>query len=241
MEHCWQKICSPGKKFGFLIDPDKHTVHSLLAAVYAANEARVDFILVGGSLVSDKIDAAIEIIKKNSEIPVILFPGSIMQLNNKADAILYLSLISGRNPDYLIGNHVLSSMYIKKSGMECLPTGYILIEGGSTSSTEYISNTRPIPRNKSDIVIATAVAGELLGNKLIYLETGSGAKLSVPPDIVYKVKQNIEIPIIVGGGLRDPNQIKEVLDAGADMVVIGNSLEKNLQQLSKMVEIVNYR
>ena len=112
----------------------------------------------------DKIDAAIEIIKKNSEIPVILFPGSIMQLNNKADAILYLSLISGRNPDYLIGNHVLSSMYIKKSGMECLPTGYILIEGGSTSSTEYISNTRPIPRNKSDIVIATAVAGELLGN-----------------------------------------------------------------------------
>lgn len=235
----YNEICRSGKKFALLIDPDKYAVHSLIATLFAAEESHIDLILVGGSLVSDRIDNTIEIIRKHSGISVVLFPGSLFQLSSKADAILLLSLISGRNPDYLIGNHVLAAPFLKRSGMEVISTGYILVGEGNASSVEYISNTRPIPADKSDLVVATAVAGEMIGNKLIYLESGSGASRSVSPELVNEVKRNIQIPLIVGGGLRDPEQIKAISDAGADMVVVGNAVENNTDRLETLVKALH--
>lgn len=224
-------IHKPGKKFSLLIDPDKYTVPSLLATLYAAEESKINYILVGGSLVSDRIDAFIEIIKKNTNLPVILFPGSLLQLSARADAILLLSLISGRNPDYLIGNHVLAAPFLKKSGIEVMPTGYILVGEGNGSSVEYISNTRPIPAGKPDLVVATAIAGELMGNQLIYLESGSGVQQSISPELIKDVKRNISIPLIVGGGIRTPEQARAISNAGADMIVVGNAVEEDVHSL----------
>ena len=232
-------ISKPGKKFALLIDPDKYKVHSLIATLYAADELRIDLIFVGGSLVSDRIDSTIEIIRKNTNIPVVLFPGSLMQLSNKADAILLLSLISGRNPEYLIGNHVLAAPYLKKSNLEIIPTGYMLVGDRNTSSVEYISNTRPIPSDKFDIVAATAMAGEFIGNKLIYLESGSGAENPVSPALVEEVKRNISVPLIVGGGLKTAQQVSAISRAGADMVVVGNAVENNLKLLDSLVKAIH--
>lgn len=229
------EINRPGKKFGLLIDPDKYSVHSLIATLYAADESRINYILVGGSLVSDRIDATIEIIKKHTTIPVILFPGSLLQLSDKADAIFFLSLISGRNPDYLIGNHVIAAPYLKKSGMEVIPTAYILVGEGNNSSVEYISNTRPIPADKHDLVIATAIAGELMGNKLIYLESGSGARTIVDPELIAGVKRNISVPLIVGGGISTEEHTRSVSKAGADFIVVGNAVENNVKVLESLV------
>ena len=229
-------INRPGKKFALLIDPDKYSVPSLLATVYAADEAKIDMILVGGSLVSDRIDSSIEIIKKNTEVPVLLFPGSLLQLSNKADGILLLSLISGRNPDYLIGNHVLAAPFLKKSRLEIIPTGYILVGEGNVSSVEYISNTRPIPAEKHDLVVATAIAGEQMGNQLIYLEAGSGSPNMVSPELISEVKRNISIPLVVGGGIKSPEQAQSVSKAGADIIVVGNAVENNLTILESMVK-----
>jgi len=230
------EINRPGKKFAMLIDPDKYSVPSLLATVYAADEARIDMILVGGSLVSDRIDSCIEIIKKNSDLPVLLFPGSLLQLSNIADGILLLSLISGRNPDYLIGNHVLAAPFLKKSGLEIIPTGYILVGEGNGSSVEYISNTRPIPADKHDLVVATAIAGEQMGNKLIYLEAGSGSPTMVEPELISEVRRNISVPLVVGGGIKSPDQAHSASKAGADIIVVGNAVEGNLAVLESMVK-----
>jgi phosphoglycerol geranylgeranyltransferase len=232
----YNTLCKPGKKFALLIDPDKYSVQSLIATIYAADELKINAILVGGSLVSDRIDSTLEIIKKNTNIPVILFPGSLLQLSNKADAILLLSLISGRNPDYLIGNHVLAAPYLKKSGVEIIPTGYILIGEGNSSSVEYISNTKPIPADKYDLVVATAIAGEFMGNKLIYLESGSGSNTSISTELVREVKRNISVPLIVGGGLKSPQQIFEIAKAGADIIVVGNAVENNPDILEPLVK-----
>jgi len=163
-----------------------------------------------------------------------LFPGSLLQLSDKADGILLLSLISGRNPDYLIGNHVLAANFLKKSGLEIIPTGYILIDGKSVSSVEYISNTRPIPVEKPDIVVATALAGEMLGHKLIYLEAGSGADRRISEQVVAEVKKNIGIPLMVGGGIRNPEDVLNLYRAGADIIVIGTAAEEDPHILSKM-------
>ena len=236
---CLDIISQPGKKFAMLIDPDKHNIQSLITTVYAANEAGVHIILVGGSLVSDRIDKTIETIKKYTEIPVVLFPGSLLQLSNKADAALLLSLISGRNPDYLIGNHVLAAPYLKQSGIEIISTGYILIEAGNTTSVEYISNTKAIPADKADLVCATAMAGELLGMKCLYLESGSGAEKPISKELIFKVKQKVGIPIIVGGGMRTVNDVETALMAGADIVVVGNALERDINKIHKMVQVVN--
>lgn len=233
-------ICKPGKKFALLIDPDKYKVHTLIATLYAAEELKINLILVGGSLVSDRIDATIEVIGKNTNIPVVLFPGSLLQLSNKADAILLLSLISGRNPEYLIGNHVLAAPYLKRTNLEVIPTGYILVGEGSPSSVEYISNTQPIPPTKFDLVSATAMAGEFIGNKLIYLESGSGAPNPVSPDLIKEVKRNISIPLVVGGGLRTPEQVATISKAGADMVVVGNAIENNLELLNDLVSALHF-
>jgi putative glycerol-1-phosphate prenyltransferase len=223
----YEYICSPGKKFTLLIDPDKLKIPALIATVLAANEAGVKLIFIGGSLMNVKIDPYIEIIKKNTDIPVILFPGSLLQLSSKVDAMLLLSLVSGRNSDYLIGNHVIAAQYIKHSNLEVIPTGYILIEGGTVTSVEYISNTKPIPAAKTDLIVSTAIASEMLGHKLIYLEAGSGAINHVPLEAIREVKRNVSLPLIVGGGINTPEKVKQVLSAGADMIVVGNAIEKN--------------
>jgi len=231
-------LSKPGKKLVLLIDPEKYTIPALIATLYAAEEVKITLILVGGSLVSNRIDSTIEIINKHTTIPVVLFPGSLMQLSNKADAILLLSLISGRNPDYLIGNHVLAAPFLKKSGLEVIPTGYILIGEGNRTAVEYISNTIPIPSDKQDLVIATAVAGELMGNKLIYIESGSGANCPAHPDLIREIRRNISLPLIVGGGIREPEQAYEISRAGADIIVVGNAIENNIDVLGPLMKAI---
>lgn len=233
----YEQISGSGNKIALLIDPDKHNVPGLIATVYAANEAGVKVIFVGGSLLSTEIDTTVEIIKKHTDIPVFLFPGSIMQISSKADALLFLSMVSGRNPEYLIGNHVLAAPYIRKTKLEVIPTGYILIEGGATTSVEYISNTKPIPSAKTDIIVSTAMASEMLGHKLIYLESGSGALNHVPPNVIAEVKRNISVPLIVGGGINTPEKFKVVAEAGADIVVVGTAVENNIANLSKLAGV----
>lgn len=215
------------KQIALLIDPEEHSVASAEALAKAADAAKVDFILVGGSYVSTDLTAVVHAIKGATKIPVMLFPGSPMQVAPAADALLLLTLISGRNPDYLIGNHVLSAGLIRKSGLEVIPVGYMLIDGGATTSVQYISNTNPIPANKPDLAVATAIAGEMLGLKMIYLEAGSGAPNPVPADVITAVKNAVKLPLIVGGGLRSEAAILDALDAGADMVVVGNAAEGN--------------
>lgn len=231
-----QSISNNNKLFALLIDPDQHTSESLINLSKSAEKSKVDLILVGGSLLHNDINNTFELIKKNSSIPTLLFPGNLLQITNKADGILLLSLISGRNPDLLIGNHVIASAQIKRSKLEVLPTGYILIEGGKSTSVEYMSNTKPIPAEKIDIAIATAMAGEMLGLKYIYLEAGSGAKISVNTKMIKGVKENTNIPLIVGGGIKTPEDVKNTLISGADIIVVGNAIENNPEILSDLVK-----
>ncbi len=216
-------IQSGKKLFAVLIDPDKYLGSKFTDLLC---KVQPDIILIGGSITHESTELVIEDIKKSCQIPIIQFPGHLQQFSDKADALLFLSLISGRNPDLLIGQHVITAPFIKKAGTETISTGYILIESGETTSVEYMSNTSPIPRTKNDIAAATALAGEMLGNKLIYLEAGSGAKLPVPTSMIEAVKEKITVPLIVGGGLRSTKEIKNAIDAGADIIVIGNTLEK---------------
>jgi putative glycerol-1-phosphate prenyltransferase len=227
------------KVFSLLIDPEIHQPDTLKKTVETADSAGVDVILVGGSLTSSPIDATIRTMKSITNIPVILFPGNLLQLSPYADGILLLSLLSGRNPEYLIGNHVLASRFLKKTGIEIIPTGYILVDGHNLTSVEYISNTRPIPSEKADIIVATALAGEQLGLKLIYLETGSGANEHVKEDIVRQVKANISIPLIVGGGIRTPQDIRNLYKAGASGVVVGTAIEEDYRILPSLAAIRN--
>jgi len=224
------------KMFALLIDPDKHHSNSIESVVRVADSVGVDLIFVGGSLLQSSMRNCLFEIKKHTSIPVAIFPGSHLQIDEQADAILYLSLISGRNPDFLIGQHVLSSSALKSSGLEVIPTAYILIDGGRLTSVQYISNTQPIPADKPDIVLATALAGEMLGLKLIYLEAGSGAINHVPEVVIGQLKAQIEIPIIVGGGIRTPEQVSTICRAGADLIVVGTAVEQDLFQLKTMVD-----
>ncbi|MDD2195750.1 MAG: geranylgeranylglyceryl/heptaprenylglyceryl phosphate synthase [Bacteroidales bacterium] len=221
--------------FALLVDPDKYSFHELKGLSQRAQKASVDIILLGGSLTSASIEQTLMTIRQHSSIPIVLFPGNALQFSPSADAILLLSLISGRNPDFLIGNHVLVSQALHESGMEVIPTGYILIESGAVTSVQYMSNTLPIPRNKSDIVVATAIAGQQLGLKSIYLEAGSGADLPVPKEIICEVRKSVDLPIIVGGGLRTPDAVRGAREAGANMIVVGNVLEKDAGLLSELV------
>ncbi|MFC2104512.1 geranylgeranylglyceryl/heptaprenylglyceryl phosphate synthase [Bacteroidota bacterium] len=230
-----QSVNNNKKLFALLIDPDQHTSESLRGLSINAEKSGVDLILIGGSLLNNDIESSIEIIKNSTQIPILLFPGSLLQITNKADGILLLSLISGRNPDLLIGNHVIASAHIKRSKLEVLPTGYILVEGGKSTSVEYMSNTKPIPADKIDIAIATAMAGEMLGLKYIYLEAGSGATNSINIKMIKGVKENINIPLIVGGGIKTVDDVKNASLAGANIIVVGNALEKNPGMLSELV------
>ncbi len=237
----YQKILQSrnhARLFSLLIDPENHTRESLIRLVTEADRAPVDFILVGGSLLSQGLDRTIQTLKGHTSLPVILFPGSIMQVSSHADGIFLLSLISGRNPELLIGNHVLASKMIRKSGLEVIPTGYLLIEGGSTSSVEYVSNTKPLPADKPELISATALAGELLGHRLIYLEAGSGASQSIFPEIIREIKQHIQLPLVVGGGLKEPRDVHRVAQAGADMVVVGNALEADPSKIKDMTAVL---
>jgi putative glycerol-1-phosphate prenyltransferase len=220
-------FCSGTKKIAVLIDPDKHNESTLSKIAEISQKDGADFFLVGGSLLFSAIDDTVNRIKQCSDLPVLLFPGNVLQITDKADGILLLSLISGRNPELLIGNHVIAAPLLKKSMLEIIPTGYMLIDGGNTTSVEYMSNTKPIPADKTDIAVATALAGELTGLKTIYLEAGSGAKHPVNGDMIQKVKRNVRIPIIVGGGIRDTKTLTHICNAGADVIVIGTAFEKN--------------
>jgi putative glycerol-1-phosphate prenyltransferase len=227
------------KQLAILIDPDKYDSDGIILITKECNKNKISLILIGGSLLSVNIDDYIKLIKKNTNIPVVIFPGSFYQVSPYADSILFLSLISGRNPDYLINNQVIAAPYIKKHKLEYIPTGYILIEGEKTSSVEYISNTKPIPSDKTDIIKATALAGEMLGQKLLYLEAGSGAKKSISADIVSEIKSTTNLPVIVGGGIKTPACVSQLINAGADIAVIGNAIEENPDLIAPLAEIVN--
>ncbi|MBS0011395.1 MAG: geranylgeranylglyceryl/heptaprenylglyceryl phosphate synthase [Bacteroidales bacterium] len=213
------------KCIALLMDPDKYDPEDIRRLRDMRSDCQPDFIFVGGSITSVHPDQLISIIKESINIPVILFPGSLLQISNRADMILFLSLISGRNPDLLIGNHVIAAPYLKHLGTRVVPTGYILINCGTKTSVEYISQTDAIPSTKTDIAVATALAGEMLGLHLIYLEGGSGASHPVPPLMIKAVRDAISLPLIVGGGLRKAEDISKAYDAGADMIVLGNGIE----------------
>jgi putative glycerol-1-phosphate prenyltransferase len=215
------------KSLALLIDPDKSTGRSLDKLLSLATLHDVDYIFTGGSITFSSIDNLISSIKERCKIPVVLFPGNLLQLSNNADSILLLSLISGRNPELLIGNHVLAAPFLRNVREKLVPVGYILISCGSKTSVEYMSQTEAIPSDKSDIVVATAMAGEMLGLKMIYLEGGSGALKPVPPELIGNVRKNINIPIAVGGGLKNAGQIEAAYREGADLVILGNGVEKN--------------
>ncbi|MBL7111473.1 MAG: geranylgeranylglyceryl/heptaprenylglyceryl phosphate synthase [Bacteroidales bacterium] len=226
------------KLFALQVDPDKHNTASLIKTARYSNVYDVDFLLVGGSLVSTPIDETIKILKAETDKPVIIFPGNILQISELADGILLLCLISGRNPEYLIGNHVVAAPLLKRSRLEIIPTGYILIENGRSTSVEYISNTKPIPADKTDLAVATAMAGEMLGHRLLYLEAGSGAYEPVKTNLISEVKKNIQIPLIVGGGIQHPDQIRKIFLAGADIIVVGTAIEKNADMIPVLADAV---
>lgn len=216
------------KSFTVLIDPDKADYAGIEQLVGLAVDAKVDYFFVGGSLmISNHQDDFIRQIKASCTIPVLLFPGSPSQVSRHADGLLYLSLISGRNPELLIGQHVLSAPNVKKSGLEVMSTGYILIDGGAPTTVSYISNSIPIPSDKNDIAMCTAMAGEMLGMKLIYMDAGSGAKRPIPESMIEKVSGNIDIPLIIGGGITNPEKAYLNCKAGADIIVVGNAIEKD--------------
>lgn len=223
------------KKFVVLLDPDKTHGVMLDQTIKLCNDAHVDYLFLGGSLLMHTdLDDYILRIKAQSDIPVILFPGSTQQISSEADALLYLSMISGRNPELLIGKHVESAAQIKQSGIEVISTGYMLIDGGRQTSVNYMSNTMPIPNDKNSIAVSTAIAGELLGLKMIYLEAGSGATTAVSSSMITAVSNSIDIPLIVGGGIRTPEAAELSIKSGADVLVIGNAIEKDPQLIIDM-------
>ncbi len=219
-----QKHRKGQKMLAVLMDPDH--IDNLEESVRRCNASGVDLIFLGGSLITQgTIDAAIDRIKSLSQIPVILFPGDEMQITPKADALLLLSLISGRNPDLLIGKHVIAAPYLKKAQLEIMPTGYMLIDGGRSTTASYISGTLPIPSDKPEIAASTAMAGEMLGLKLMYLDAGSGAQNPVSREMLQATRKAVDVPLIVGGGIRSTEQAVEAWNAGADVVVVGNAIE----------------
>lgn len=223
------------KSFAVLIDPDKVSNKILDELVHLSVQANVDYLLVGGSLVvSNNLDECILHIKKHCDIPVILFPGSPSQISRDADALLYLSMISGRNPELLIGQHVISAPFVKQSGLEIISTGYMVIDGGAPTTVSYISNALPIPSDKNEIAMCTAMAGEMLGMKLIYMDAGSGAKRVVSEAMIEKVAKCIEVPLVIGGGILDPERAYCNCKAGADIIVVGNAIEKDAALIKEM-------
>ena len=242
----FQSIINNIKKKGacyvVLIDPDKNDQKSIISQIEAVNHSDVDAIFVGGSLMMDaRYHDRVKQIKKISNVPVVLFPGGVNQINRNFDAMLFMSLLSGRNPHYLIGEQVVSAPIIKDLDIETIPTGYILLDGGIISSVEFMSGTRPIPMNKKDIVISHALAGQFLGMKLIYLEAGSGAKKSVARDIIQEVSNSINIPLIVGGGIKSPSVAEQAVKAGASIIVTGTIIEQDYECMNDFAKAVHWK
>lgn len=217
-----------GAGYFVLIDPDKQSVNDAVDLARKCQHADVDALLVGGSLLFGPVfEELVQAIKAECDLPTIIFPGSTRQISREADAILFLSLLSSRNPNYIIGDQVISAPILKSIGLEAISTAYLFIEAGNVTSAQYISDTKPMPRDKPDIAIAHALAAEYLGMKMVYLEAGSGAKMSVPEELISALTKYISMPIIVGGGIRTPDEAHKKVKAGASFVVTGNVLEQN--------------
>lgn len=228
------------KQFAVLIDPDKLKMDNVDNIIRLAESAAVDSFFVGGSLVvNDVMNDCIKMIREVSNIPIVIFPGSTLQIDYTADAILFLSLISGRNAELLIGRHVESAPMLHRSPLEVISTGYMLIDGGKPTTASYISNTNPIPRDKADIALCTALAGEMLGLKTIFMDAGSGAETPISTKMIKTVSSQISIPLIVGGGIRTPEKAAANVAAGADVVVIGNAIEKDPTLLLELADAVH--
>lgn len=230
-----------GKKaLAVLVDPQSVSIERVEELLDRCLRYGVDYFFVGGSLVApDRMRACVQALKGQEEIPVVLFPGSVLQVDEGADALLLLSVISGRNPDLLIGRHVEAAPMLERMALEIIPTGYVLIDGGGTSSVMYLSNTVPLPRDKAELAAYTALAGQMLGLKLIYLEAGSGSAASVPEDVVRQVRRKTVLPLIVGGGIRTASQALRIARAGADIVVVGNLLEREPEAVDALVEVLH--
>jgi phosphoglycerol geranylgeranyltransferase len=232
------------KQLAVLLDPDKiNDFEAYRDLIKAAASSGVDYFLVGGSLITtNHFSNLIRHIKEVTSIPVIIFPGSNLQIDSSADALLFLSLISGRNPEMLIGQHVVAAPVLKRSKLEIIPTGYMLVNSGRQTAASYLSNTTPIPADKPTIAACTAMAGEMLGLKLIYLDAGSGAEAPVPARIISMVRKSVNCPLIVGGGIRSRNKAFLALEAGADTLVIGNGVEQSpglIEEVSNCVSDFN--
>lgn len=223
--------------FAVLADPDKIAPADMHHLARLCNDAEVDYLMVGGSLLMvHQMELCIQRFKAESDIPVLLFPGSPAQVTPYADALLYLSLLSGRNADLLIGQHVASAPQVKASGLEVISTGYILVDGGLQTTVSYMSNSMPIPADKPDIALCTAWAGELQGKHIIYLDAGSGAKRPVSEEMIQKVSSHLEIPLFVGGGIRTPERVNEACKAGATITVVGNAIERDPMLIRDMAQ-----
>ncbi len=223
-----------------MIDPDKVNEENMEQLIELAVDARVDYFFVGGSLViSNYLDECIQLIKNRCNIPVILFPGSPSQVSKYADALLYLSLISGRNPELLIGQHVVSAPAVKKSGLEIMPTGYMVIDGGAPTTVSYISNASPLPSDKNEIAMCTAMAGEMLGMRLIYMDAGSGARRAISENMISEVAGCIDVPLIVGGGITTAEKAYLNCKAGADVIVVGNAIEKDASLIKEIAAAIH--
>lgn len=239
-QHIVENVVNGKKMFAVLVDPEKCFGEQLKQFVAQLNIARPDFIFVGGSQLSASVDQTVTQIKLLTDLPVILFPGNAIQLCNNCDAILLLSLISGTNVEYIIGQHIKAAEQLKKSGIETISTGYILINGGKQSAVEKVSGTKPLDDESKILIKRTALAGELLGNKLIYLEAGSGALKPVNQEIIKEVKQIISVPLIVGGGISSEEQMISAINAGADIIVIGNFLEQHPEKLHDFCRCIKH-
>ena len=212
-----------------LIDPDKMEIEQIPKFMVKVNSSIVSHVFIGGSEVKkEACDHVVSIVKQHTQLPIVLFPGDVTQITDKADGLLFLSLISGRNPEYLIGKHVESISKLKRTNLEVISTGYILVENGKETSVQRVTGTKPLPRDNPKEIVDTAHAGQLLGMKLMYLEAGSGASEPVTTGIIKEVKKTIDIPLIVGGGIKSKSQLEMTFNSGADLVVIGTAFEEDL-------------
>jgi len=239
-----ENIRIKGAAYLVLLDPDRITENRLPAFVKHCEKSGVDAFLIGGSLMfNGNFEPFIKQVKENTKLPAIIFPGDINQISSEADAILFLSVISGRNAEHLIGKHVLAAPLIKKAAIEPISTGYILIESGVTTTAVYMSGSLPLPRNKPEIAAATALAAEYLGMKFVYLEAGSGADNSVPDEMINAVSSICKIPVIVGGGIKSPIAARKKVESGAKIIVTGNFFEdeNNLDMIKDFADAVHYR
>lgn len=239
-QHITQAKAQGKKQFAVLIDPDQLNLRALDETIKLAIESHVDMFFVGGSLIlQDEMDQVLTYIQSQCSIPTVLFPGSGYQINDKADAILFLSLISGRNADALIGKHVEAAPLLMRSNLEVISTGYMLVDGGAQTTASYISNSMPIPNDKPNIAVCTAMAGQLLGLQTLYMDAGSGAKQAISTEMIAAVSKHTQVPLIIGGGIRSAEKAYANVQAGADIIVVGNAIEKDPQLIKEIAAAIH--